>query len=137
MTQVHPSAVIAKDVQLDDEVTVGPNCVIEQGVSIGKDTKLNANVVVGKDVKIGKNNHFFPNCVIGGIPQVLSMDPDEPIGTLSIGDNNIIREQVTIHPSIYQDKVTKIGNNNLLMIGVHIGHDCILEDKIVMSNYVQ
>ncbi|MFC1737840.1 acyl-ACP--UDP-N-acetylglucosamine O-acyltransferase [Planctomycetota bacterium] len=137
MTQVHPSAVIAEDAQLADDVTVGPNCVIGRGVSIGSGTVLDANVVVGKGVRIGKSNHFFPNCVVGSTPQVLGVDPDAPIGTVSIGDNNIIREQVTIHPSIYQDKVTEIGNNNLLMIGVHIGHDCILEDTIVMSNYAQ
>ncbi len=137
MSQIHPSAVIFENTRMAEDITVGPNCVIKEGASIGTGTKLDANVVIGKDVTIGENNHFFPNCVIGGMPQVLSLNKDEPIGTLSIGDNNIIREQVTIHPSIYQDKVTKIGNNNLLMIGVHIGHDCILEDKIVMSNYVQ
>ncbi len=56
---------------------------------------------------------------------------------MTIGDNNTIREQVTIHPSIYRDEVTVIGNNNLLMIGAHIGHDCVLDDNIVLSNYVQ
>jgi UDP-N-acetylglucosamine acyltransferase len=135
--QVHPSAVIDKDCQLAEGVAIGPNCVIDRGVSIGADTILDANVVIGKDVKIGKNNHFFANCVIGGRPQLLGLVSDDEIGGLVIGDRNIIREQVTIHPSIYQDKFTKVGDDNLLMIGVHIGHDCILEDKIVMSNYVQ
>jgi len=137
MTQVHPSAVVHKDVQLADSVTIGPNCVIESGVSIGAGTVLDANVVIGENVKIGRNNHLFANCVIGGRPQLLGLDPDEPIGGLVIGDGNIIREQVTIHPSIYQGRFTTIGNDNLLMIGAHIGHDCVLEDKIVMSNYVQ
>jgi len=137
MAQVHPSAVIHKDVRLADSVTIGPNCVIESGVSIGADTILDANVVIGKKVKIGKGNHFFANCVIGGRPQILGLGPDEPIGGLAIGNGNIFREQVTIHPSIDKDKWTTVGNDNLLMIGVHIGHDCILEDKIVMSNYVQ
>jgi len=137
MTQVHPSAVIHKDVRLADSVTVGPNCVIESGVSIGADTILDANVVIGKKVKIGCGNHFFANCVIGGRPQILGLRPDEPIGGLAIGNGNTFREQVTIHPSVYRDKSTKVGNDNLLMIGAHIGHDCILEDKIVMSNFVQ
>ena len=137
MTQIHPTAVVAKDSQLDEDVIIGPNCVVESNCSIGAGTVLRPNVVIGKDVKIGKNNEFFPNCVIGGKPQLLGLDPDKKLGGLVIGDGNVIREQVTIHPSIYPQKSTKIGNENLLMIGVHIGHDCILEDKIVMSNYAQ
>jgi len=135
--QVHPSAVVHNDVQLAERVTVGPNCVIDSGVSIGAGTVLQANVVIGRDVKIGENNHFFANCSIGGQPQILGLCPDDQIGGLVVGDNNIIREQVTIHPSMHEGELTKIGNDNLLMIGVHIGHDCVLEDKIVMSNYVQ
>jgi UDP-N-acetylglucosamine acyltransferase len=137
MTRIHPSAVVAKDAKLDKGVTIGPNCVVEGYVSIGADTVLGPNVVIGENVKIGKNNEFFPNCTIGGKPQLLALDPDKKLGGLVIGDGNVIREQATIHPSIYQQESTKIGNENLLMIGVHIGHDCILEDKIVMSNYVQ
>lgn len=137
MIQVHPSAVVHKDTQLADGVRIGPNCVIGSGVSIGAGTTLDANVVIGEDIRIGKNNHFFANCVIGGQPQVLSLRSDAELGGLMIGDGNTIREQVTIHPSIYKDHLTSIGNDNLLMIGVHIGHDCILEDKIVLSNYSQ
>jgi UDP-N-acetylglucosamine acyltransferase len=137
MIQVHPSAVVDKKAHLANGVVIGPNCVIDTGVSIGADTVLDANVVISKDVKIGKNNHLFSNCAIGGWPQLLGLSADSEIGGLVIGDNNTIREQVTIHPSIYPGQSTKIGSDNLLMIGVHIGHDCILEDKIVMSNYVQ
>jgi UDP-N-acetylglucosamine acyltransferase len=137
MIQVHPSAVVSKEACLADGVVIGPNCVIGSAVSIGAGTVLDANVVISKNVEIGRNNHFFPNCAIGGRPQLLDLSADDEIGGLTIGDNNTIREQVTIHPSIYPGKFTKIGNDNLLMIGVHIGHDCILEDKIVLSNYVQ
>jgi len=137
MVKVHPSVVVAKDAQMAEDVTIGPNCVIDRGVSIGVATVLDANVVIGKDVKIGKNNHFFSNCAIGGKPQVLGLNSEMQIGGLEIGDNNTIREQVTVHPSVYPGQFTKIGNDNLLMIGVHIGHDCTLEDRIVMSNYVQ
>jgi UDP-N-acetylglucosamine acyltransferase len=137
MTHIHPSAVIHKDTRLAEDVQIGPNCVIEKNVSIGAGTVLEANVVIYQNVKIGKNNHLFANCVIGGRPQILGLDADAGLGGLLIGDNNTIREQVTIHPSIYPGEATKIGNDNLLMIGVHIGHDCILEDKIIMSNYAQ
>lgn len=137
MIQVHPSAVVSKEARLADNVVIGPNCVIDSDVSIGSGTILDANVVISKSVEIGRGNHLFPNCTIGGRPQLLNLKADDEIGGLVIGDNNTIREQVTIHPSIYPGQFTKIGNDNLLMIGVHIGHDCILEDKIVMSNYVQ
>lgn len=137
MIQVHRSAVVDKDVHLDDGVTIGPHSVIEGGVTIGAETVIDANVVIGPNVTIGRENHFFSSCVIGGRPQVLALDPEAGFGRILIGDRNTIREQVTIHPSMHSDKVTEIGNDNLLMIGVHIGHDCVLEDKIVMSNYVQ
>jgi UDP-N-acetylglucosamine acyltransferase len=137
MAHIHSSAVIDKKACLAQDVTVGPNCVVEKGVSIGAGTVLEANVVIDDDVQIGENNHLFPNCVIGSKPQILGLKPDVRIGGLIIGSGNVIREQVTIHPSIYPQEFTKVGNDNLLMIGVHIGHDCILEDKIVMSNFVQ
>lgn len=137
MIQVHPSAVVHKDSRLADDVIIGPNCVIGSGTSIRDGTVLDANVVIGENVNIGKNNHFFANCAVGCEPQVLDLKSDAGIGGILIGDNNTIREQVTIHPSIYPDECTKIGNDNLFMIGVHIGHDCVIEDKIVMSNYAQ
>ncbi len=137
MSRIYSSAVIADDAMLAEGVTVGHNCIIDRGVSIGAGTVLDANVVVGKDVKVGENNRFFANCVIGGTPQVLGLGVNDEVGGLIIGDNNVIREQVTIHPSVHAGEATKIGNDNLLMIGVHIGHDCVLEDRIVMSNYVQ
>lgn len=136
MTKIHPSAVVDKGAELADGVTIGPNCVIGVGVSIGSGTELDANVVIEKNVKIGKNNRFFSNSVIGAWPQVLDLTESE-VGGLAIGDGNIFHEQVTIHPSMHPDKLTKIGNENFLMVGVHIGHDGTLEDKIVMSNYVQ
>lgn len=137
MKQIHPSAIIEEKVELGEDVVVGPGCVIQGGSSLGDGTILEANVVIGKNVKMGSGNHLFPNCTVGGPPQLLALDPDQEIGTLEIGDNNIFREQVTIHPSIHAGAKTIIGNKNLLMIGVHIGHDCTLEDNIVMSNYSQ
>ena len=135
--QIHPSAVIHKDAELAEGVKVGPNCVIESGVSIGAGTILEPNVVISKDVKIGQNNHFFPNSVIGCRPQTLNLSLDAEIGRLVIGDGNVIHEQVTIHPGIHPGTKTQLGNDNFIMVGAHIGHDCTLGDKIVMSNLVQ
>jgi UDP-N-acetylglucosamine acyltransferase len=137
MIEVHPSAVVDSSARLGNDVKIGPNCVIEKNVHIGDDTVLDANVVICRNVQIGKGNHLFSNCTIGAYPQILGLGPDAEIGGLVIGDGNTIREQVTIHPSMYPQQATRIGSDNLLMIGVHIGHDCIVEDKTVLSNYVQ
>jgi UDP-N-acetylglucosamine acyltransferase len=137
MTQIHPSAVIHKNAQLADDVVVGPYCIIHSGVTIGSGTILTAKVVINKDVRIGRNNQIHPNCVLGSQPQVLNLKLDTETGGLVIGDGNIIREQVTIHRAIRPGNLTKVGNNNLLMVSTHIGHDCTVEDNVVMSNLVQ
>jgi UDP-N-acetylglucosamine acyltransferase len=136
-TKIHPSAVVDKTVQLGDDVVIGPNAVIDEGSVIGDGTVIDANVVIGKNVKIGKCNQLYANCAIGRPPQLLGLSPDTEVGGLEIGDRNIIREQVTVHPSMHPGEMTTIGNENLLMVGVHIGHDSNLEDKIVISNYTQ
>ncbi len=137
MTQIHPSAVVHKDAQLADDAVIGPTCVIGSGVSIGSGTILEANVVIDKNVRIGRKNHLFANCVIGSRPQIMRLTSDSEIGGLVIGDGNIIHELVTIHPGSEPDTLTRIGNDNFFMIGVHIGHDCTVEDKTVVSNSVQ
>jgi UDP-N-acetylglucosamine acyltransferase len=137
MKQIHAAAVVEDGVKLQDGVVIGPNCFVGCGTVIGEGTVLEANVVIDKNVRIGKHNHLFPGCVIGGKPQILNLKPNAKLGGLVIGDNNVIREQVTIHPSMHHDASTKIGSNNLIMIGAHVGHDCVLEDQIVISNYSQ
>ena len=137
MTKVHPSAVIDKNVELGDAVEIGPNCVVEAGVRIGSGTVLDANVFICKNVRIGNGNHLFPNCTIGCNPQMLGMERDAPVGQLVIGDRNVLREQVTIHPGMKEGQITQIGNDNLLMVGSHIGHDCNLANMIVLSNFCQ
>ena len=137
MNRIHATAVIEDGAQLQDAVAIGPNCFVGAGSCLGEGTVLEANVVICENVKIGKNNHFFPNCVIGGKPQILNLKPDAKIGGLVIGDNNTIREMVTIHPSMHHDASTRIGSDNLIMVGAHIGHDCTIEDKTVISNYCQ
>ncbi len=137
MSKIHPTAVIDSSAELGENVTVGPNCFIDAGAKIGSGCVFDANVVIGKGVKIGLNNIFYPSCVIGRNPQMLGATPDSRFGALEIGNGNIIREFATIHPSIYPDGTTRIGNENMIMIGVHVGHDCIIEDKTVISNNTQ
>jgi UDP-N-acetylglucosamine acyltransferase len=135
--KIHPTAVIASTAQIGSNVVIGPYTVVDDAAVIGDNTQLDAHVVIGKNTRIGKNNRIFACAVIGRPPQILGFDDDTRIGGLTIGDNNIIREYVTIHPSMFPDENTIVGDNNLLMINVHLGHDCVLEDKIVISNCTQ
>lgn len=137
MIDVHANAVVDKNAELADGVKVGPNAIIESGAVIGENTQIGANAYIGRDVRIGKNNTLFPGCFIGCRPQILGATDDSPRGKLVIGDGNTIREMATIHPSMHEKAETVVGNNNLIMVGVHIGHDCVLDDNIVMSNSTQ
>ncbi len=137
MAEIHPSAVIDKDVQLGECVSIGPYCIVRSGVSIGDGTVLEANVVIEKDVKIGSGNRFFPGCVMGAWPQILGLNESNQIGGLTIGNGNTFHEHVTIHPSMHSGHDTTIGNENFIMVGAHVGHDSVLGDKLVISNGVQ
>ncbi|MFC1764025.1 acyl-ACP--UDP-N-acetylglucosamine O-acyltransferase [Planctomycetota bacterium] len=133
-TKIHPSAVVDKEAVLADDVVIGPNCVVEARAHIGVGTVLEAGAVVCSDTVLGQQNHLHAHCIVGGKPQILGHGPHDPVGRLAVGDRNVFREHVTVHRSMHTDKSTVVGNQNLLMVGSHIGHDCILEDQIVISN---
>ena len=136
MTQIAPTAVVDKDAQLGKDVYVGPGCVIESGVVIGDGCVLKANVMILTGTTIGRENHIYANCVLGDDPQVLGCRGIKT--SLIIGDGNTFRENVTINRG-WSEKSGKtvIGNNNYLMIGAHFGHDCEVEDNVVIGNYCQ
>ena len=127
--KVHPNAFIDPSAELDDGVIVGPD------VTIGKGTQIGSNAVISGRTQIGINNKVFPSVFIGLDPQDLKYKgaPTEVI----IGDNNTFRECVTINKATDEGEKTIIGNNNLLMAYTHIGHNCELGNRIVLSNSVQ
>ncbi|MDH7598150.1 MAG: acyl-ACP--UDP-N-acetylglucosamine O-acyltransferase [Sedimentisphaerales bacterium] len=137
MSSIHPTAVIDKEAIIDPQAQIGPYCIVGRAAQIGAGTVLRSHVVIGDEVIIGKDNVFYPYCVIGSRPQILGFKEQVTVGSVVIGDGNTFREYVTIHRSKYSGCSTKIGNHNLLMVGAHVGHDCVLEDHIVMTNYVQ
>jgi UDP-N-acetylglucosamine acyltransferase len=137
MAILHPTAVVDPEAKLDPSVVVGPYCVIAKAVRIEAGTVLDSHVVIEEGVTIGRNNHLHPHCTIGGRPQMLNMTKDTPLGGVVIGDHNVLREQVTIHRSTAPGHMTRVGSHNLLMVGSHLGHDCRLEDRIVLTNLVQ
>lgn len=137
MAHIHPSSVVDADARLAEDVVVGPFCVIGKGVVIGEGTKLLSNVLIEPKVTIGKHNTFYSHTAIGAQPQMLGEQPEQETGALVIGDRNVFREQVTVHCSLTPERQTRIGDENLFMVGSHVGHDCVIENKVVLTNLVQ
>jgi UDP-N-acetylglucosamine acyltransferase len=131
--EVHPNAVVSKKAVIQKDVVIGPFCVLGDDVTIMKGTKLLAHVVVDGDTTIGENCIIFPFTSIGLPPQDLKYK-NENTG-VRIGNNNIIRENVTIHKgSVKGDGLTEIGESNFLMAYTHIAHDCKIGNSIIMAN---
>ncbi len=129
----HPTAIIDPKAKLDKDVEVGPYCVIGPNVKVGSGTVLESHVILKGNTRIGKKNHIFQFSTVGdGSPD--KKYRGEPT-RLVIGDENQIREGVTIHRGTVQEKgVTKIGNRNLLLAYSHVAHDCEIEDDVVLTN---
>ena len=123
---VHPQAKIAPTVVIEPFVTIHKN------VEIGEGTWIGSNVTIMEGARIGKNNKIFPGAVISAIPQDLKFGGEESI--VRIGDNNIIREFVTINRGTIANMETVVGNNNLLMAYVHVAHDCIIGNNCILAN---
>jgi UDP-N-acetylglucosamine acyltransferase len=130
---IHPTAIIDPDAVLDTSVSVGPYVVIEKGVKIGADTLIKPHTVISGPTTIGSGNTIGPFATIGAPPQDLKYKGEDT--ELIIGDNNKIREYVSIHRGTVTDRgVTAVGSNNLLMGSVHVAHDCELGDSVIMAN---
>ena len=129
----HTTAIIDSKAKVDEEVEIGPYCVIGKGVKISSGTILESHVILKGNTRLGKNNHLFQFSTVGdGSPD--KKYKGEPT-KLVIGDDNQIREGVTIHRGTVQEKgITKIGNRNLLLAYSHVAHDCEIEDDVVLTN---
>ncbi len=133
---IHSTAIINKKSKISENVNIGPYCVIGPDVEIDTNTILHSHVNIVGNTKIGKNNEIFPFASIGTNPQDLKYKGEN--NSIIIGDNNKFREYVNINPGTSQGgTVTKLGNNNLLMVYCHVAHDCILGNNIVLANNVQ
>ena len=130
---IHPTAVIDEGATLGENVSVGPFAYIGPKVTIGDNTSIASHAVIEGKTSIGRNNRIFSHSAIGTIPQDLKFDGEDV--ELIIGDNNTIREFTLLNPGTKGGgSVTKIGNGNLLMGYVHLGHDVILGDGCILAN---
>lgn len=130
---IHPTAIIDPDASIAEGVVVGPYSVIGSGVVIGAGTVVEPHVVIRGPTRIGERNHIYQFSTVGEATPDLKYR-DEPT-ELVIGDDNIIRENVTIHRGTVQDRcITQIGDHNLIMAYVHIGHDSVVGSHTILVN---
>jgi UDP-N-acetylglucosamine acyltransferase len=131
--QIHPTAIIEPGARLADSVRIGPYCVIGAKVELAAEVELLSHVVVAGRTSVGEGTRIFPFASIGHQPQDLKYSGED--SALVIGRRNIIREHVTMNPGTAGGgMVTRIGDDCLFMVSVHVGHDCVVGDKVIMSN---
>lgn len=132
---IHPTAFIASDVTLGNNMTVGPFAVIETGAELGANCQVGAHAVVHSHVKMGAGNILHPHAVLGGLPQDTSFNA-ATVSWLNIGDNNVFREGFTAHRSSKENGVTRIGSGCFFMNNSHVAHDCSIGNNTIFANNV-
>ena len=132
---IHNTAIIDPKAKLHKNVKVGPYSIIGANVEIEENTEVQSHVSILGNTKIGKNNKIYPFASIGNDPQDLKFQGEET--KLEIGNDNKIREYVTINPGTNGGGgITKVGNNCLFMVSAHIAHDCFVGDNVILANSV-
>jgi UDP-N-acetylglucosamine acyltransferase len=130
---IHPTAIIESGARIPGSCRIGPYCTIAAAVEMGDNCELVSHVVVDGPTRLGSNNRVFPFASIGIAPQDLKYK-GEPT-RLEVGDNNIIREYVTISRGTPGGGgITRLGSNTLVMAYTHIAHDCVIGDHVIMAN---
>ena len=132
---IHKTAIVDSKAKISSSVNIGPYCVIGPNVEINENVKIYSHVNISGNTKIGKGNKIYPFASIGNDPQDLKYNGEET--KLIIGDNNKIREYVTINPGTEGGGgLTKIGNDCLFMISSHVAHDCQVGNNVIIANNV-
>ncbi|MBU6409848.1 MAG: acyl-ACP--UDP-N-acetylglucosamine O-acyltransferase [Verrucomicrobia bacterium] len=130
--QIHPSAIVHPKARIAAGCEIGPYCVIGRNVVLGEQCRLHSHVVIDGHTTIGKRNEIFPFACIGLKTQDLKWD--KGVTRTAIGDGNTFREYVTIHSATGDEETTRVGSNNLILAYCHIAHNCVLGNRIIMSN---
>lgn len=133
MTRIHPTAIVDPTADLGEDVEIGPFCIVESETVIGARTVLQARSLVHRWTTLGADNTVLPGAVLGGDPQHLDYKGEKT--ELRIGDGNWIGEYVTIHRASNPSLTTMVGDRNYFMAYSHIGHDCHVGNRVIMTNY--
>jgi len=130
---IHSSAIIGAGAKIGANVAIGPHTTIGDEVTIADDTELGANVVIEGDVSIGRANRIGHGVLIGAAPQDVRFKA-KTRSWVEIGDRNFIREYCTIHRGTAEGTATRIGNDNFLMGGAHLAHNCRIGNHVIIAN---
>ncbi|MGK7897359.1 MAG: acyl-ACP--UDP-N-acetylglucosamine O-acyltransferase [Xenococcus sp. (in: cyanobacteria)] len=131
---IHPTAIVHPEAQLHPTVRVAPYVIIGSQVKVGANTIIGSHAVIDGCTEIGSHNKIFPGAAIGLEPQDLKYKGANSL--VKIGDNNQIREYVTINKATEEGEATIIGNGNLLMAYSHVAHNCLIENEVIIANNV-
>src|SRR5438067_4629241 len=134
ITGIHPTAVVSPGAVVAPDVRIGPYAVVEDEVVIGAGCEIGAHAVVKRFTSLGRGNRVYEHATLGGEPQDVKFK-GEP-SRLEIGDDNLIREYVTIHRASGERALTRVGSRNFLMVGTHVAHNCEVGDDNVFANGV-
>ncbi len=129
---IHPTAIIEKGAEIADDAAIGPYCVIGAHVVIGSGTRLISHVSVDGRTTIGSSCTIHPFASLGGPPQDITYKDEETV--CLIGNNNVIREYVTVNRGTKSHGRTEVGSNNFIMAYSHIAHDCVVGSNVIMAN---
>ena len=132
MSKISQMAFVDPEAKIGENCEIGPFCFIDKNVVIGDNNVLMNSVTLLSGTRVGNGNTIFPGAVIGAVPQDLKFKGEETF--VEIGDNNKIRENVTIHRGTASKGKTTVGSNNLIMENAHIAHDCTFGSRIIMGN---
>ncbi len=132
MNQISPLAFVHPEAKLGDNNIIGPFCYIDKNTVLGNDNVLQNSVTINVGARIGNGNEIFPGASLSTKPQDLKFRGEETI--CEIGDNNSIRENVTISRGTASKGTTRVGSNNLLMENMHIAHDCFFGSNLIIGN---
>jgi UDP-N-acetylglucosamine acyltransferase len=135
VTEIHPTAVVAKEAQIGDSVQIGPFAVVESDVVIGEGTTIGPHTYIANGARIGNHCRIHNGTVVATLPQDLKFGGEKTL--FEIGDNTTIREFATLNRGTAAHGKSSIGSNCLLMAYTHVAHDCSVGDNVIMANGVQ
>ena len=133
MTTIHPSALVDPSARIASDVEVGPGAIIGSGAVIGEGCRIQAHAVITGQVRMGARNTVGYGAILGAEPQDFDFKP-ATLSDVIIGSDNVFREYVTIHRGTKEGSSTTVGNNNFLMVGVHLGHNVSVADRVIIAN---
>lgn len=135
MTDIHPAALVAKEAQLGEDVTIGAFAIVEPDVIVGDGTQVGPHTLIANGARIGKNCRIHNGAVVATLPQDLKFSGQKTF--FEIGDNTTVREFCTLNRGTSAHGKSVIGSNCLLMAYAHVAHDCTVGNNVILANGVQ